>query len=90
MSPSPSLLLHLLLFGPGLAGLGYEMVWTRLLTVSLGHEMVSVLAVVSAFFAGFALGFWLLDGPIRRSARPSLWYAGLEASIGCGAWLCWR
>lgn len=82
MSPSPSLLLHLLLFGSGLAGLGYEMVWTRLLTVSLGHEIVSVLAVVSAFFAGFALGSWLLDGPIRRSARPSLWYAGLEASIG--------
>ena len=89
ISPSPSLLLHLLLFGSGLAGLGYEMVWTRLLTVGLGHEMVSVLAVVSAFFAGFA---WDPGCSTDRSAAALVRASGMPASkpaLACGAWLCW-
>jgi spermidine synthase len=74
--------LYLFIFLSGVAGLGYEMVWTRVMAISLGHEIASVLAVVSAFFGGLALGSWALDGPVRRSARPGLWYAGLEAVIG--------
>lgn len=82
MKTPRSLLLYLLLFGSGFVGLGYELAWTRMLAGSLGHEILSVLAVVSAFFGGLALGAWALDGPIRRSARPGLWYASLEAVIG--------
>jgi spermidine synthase len=90
MSAASPFVLHILIFGSGLAGLGYEMVWTRMLAGSLGHEIASVLAVVSAFFGGLALGSWLLDGPIRRSTRPALWYAGLEALIGLwGLVLLW-
>ncbi len=66
----------------GLAGLGYEMVWTQMLAVALGHESVAVMAVLVAFFAGIALGAWLLDKPIRRSARPEYLYAVLELTIG--------
>lgn len=74
--------LHLLLFLSGFAGLGYEVVWARMLAVGLGHEIVALLAVVAAFFSGLALGAWALDGRISRSRYPGRWYAALEALIG--------
>ncbi|MFO0826560.1 MAG: hypothetical protein U0572_00275 [Phycisphaerales bacterium] len=80
-----SVLLHGLFLVSGIAALGYQIAWTRLFTVGLGHEMPSVLAVVAAFFVGIALGAWILDGPVSRSRRPGLWYAGLEAAIGAWA-----
>ena len=69
----------------GFAGLGYEIVWTRLLAVSLGHEIVAVLGVLAALFAGLALGSLILGGRIAASPRPALWYAGLEITIGAWA-----
>jgi len=69
----------------GFAGLGYEMVWTRMLAVALGHEIVAVLGVISALFAGLALGGLVPGRRISASARPALWYAGLEAVIGLWA-----
>ena len=74
--------IHVLLFFSGIAGLGYQVVWTRMLSIGLGHEIFAVLAVVSAFFVGLAIGALLLDRPIARSKRPGLWYAGLELVIG--------
>jgi spermidine synthase len=75
-------LLYLFLFLSGFAGLGYEMVWTRMLSVGLGHEIVAVLAVVAAFFSGMALGSFSLDGSVSRSSRPGRWYAALETVVG--------
>src|SRR5262249_25021179 len=69
----------------GFAGLGYEIVWTRMLAVSLGHEIVAVLGVISALFAGLALGSLMPGRRIAASARPALWYAGLELAIGVWA-----
>lgn len=69
----------------GFAGLGYEIVWTRMLAVSLGHEIIAVLGVVSALFAGLALGGLVPGRHIARSARPAAWYAGLELAIGLWA-----
>ncbi|MCU0254961.1 MAG: fused MFS/spermidine synthase, partial [Acidobacteria bacterium] len=70
------------LFFSGFAGLGYEMLWTRMLSTALGHEISAVLAVVAAFFCGCALGSWALDGPVRRSLDPVRWYAWIEVVIG--------
>lgn len=53
-----------------------------MLAVGLGHEIVAVLAVVAAFFAGVALGAWTLDRRISRSRSPGRWYAALEVIIG--------
>ena len=78
-------LLYFLLFLSGFAGLGYELVWTRLFAVGLGHEMPAVLAVVAAFFSGLALGAWCLDRRVSRSRVPGRWYAGLEILIGLWA-----
>jgi spermidine synthase len=66
----------------GVAGLGYQMAWTRALSLGLGHEMPSLLAIVSAFFGGLALGAWQLDRRIARSPAPHRIYAALELAIG--------
>ena len=69
-------------FASGFAGLGYEMLWTRMLAVSLGHEAVAVLAVLAAFFVGLAFGAWTLSGRVHQSAYPNRWYGLLELVIG--------
>jgi spermidine synthase len=74
--------LYALPFLSGLAGLGYEVLWTRMLSLGVGHEMPAVLAVVAAFFFGMAAGSWALDGVIGRSATPGRWYAVLEGIVG--------
>ncbi|OAI25739.1 spermidine synthase [Methylosinus sp. R-45379] len=66
----------------GFAGLGYEIVWTRMASLVVGSEMMAVLGVIAGFFAGLALGAFLLDGFIRNTPSPFLAYALLEAAIG--------
>ena len=66
----------------GFAGLGYEIVWTRELSLALGTEMMAVLGAVAGFFGGLALGAFALDRPIRRARSPRSAYAALEAVIG--------
>ena len=68
----------------GFAGLGYQVVWTQQQALWLGHEAAAVLAVVSAFFGGLALGAGLLGARILRSLHPARWYAGCELLIA--AW----
>ena len=82
---SPALPQHLLMVASGFAGLGYEMLWTRMLAVALGHEITAVLAVLAAFFVGLAFGAWALDGVLRRTSCPGRWYAALEGVIGLWA-----
>jgi spermidine synthase len=66
----------------GFAGLGYEIVWTRQLSIAFGTEMMAVLGAVAGFFGGLALGAFVLDRTIRRSRSPRTVYATLEAVIG--------
>jgi spermidine synthase len=66
----------------GFAGLGYEIVWMRQLSLVLGTEMMAVLGGIAGFFGGLALGAFALDGPIRRAQSPCAVYAVLEAVIG--------
>lgn len=74
--------LYLIFLASGIAGLGYQVSWLRMFAVGIGHELPSMLAVVSAFLAGLALGSFLLDSRVSSSARPGAWYAGLELLIG--------
>ncbi len=77
--------LRLIFLASGVAGLGYQVSWLRMFSVGIGHELPSMLAVVSAFLAGLALGSLLLDRRVSKSARPGAWYAGLELLIGLWA-----
>src|SRR6266511_4249563 len=79
--------LYAVFFLSGLCGLGYQMVWTRMLMSGLGHEMAAVMAAIAAFFGGLAVGAWLLDGPVSKSGRPGRWYVALELLIGLWGFL---
>ena len=67
----------------GLAGLIYEVSWTRLLTLHIGHTTAAASAVVAAFLGGLAVGAAAV-GPLasRWSPRDSLKaYVGLELAV---------
>ncbi|HVR18722.1 MAG TPA: fused MFS/spermidine synthase, partial [Polyangiaceae bacterium] len=65
----------------GCAGLGYQIVWTQQCSLWLGHEAAAVLAVVTAFFGGLALGGLALGSCIEKSEKPLRWYVGCELAI---------
>jgi len=62
----------------GVAALGYELLWTRLLALTLGSESLGVLGVLAGFFGGLALGSFLFHDRARRSANPLRLFATLE------------
>ena len=67
----------------GLAGLVYEVTWTRLLTLYIGHTTAAASAVVAAFLGGLAIGA-AVGGRIAstRSPRRCLQaYVGLEITV---------
>src|SRR5262245_22524574 len=79
---SRPVLLFLLFFLSGAAGLGSQMVWIRMFAAGLGHEAPALLAVTSAFLGGMATGAWGLDRRISQSRQAAKWYGGLEWLIG--------
>jgi spermidine synthase len=70
-----------LMVASGFAGLGYQIIWTQQCSLWLGHESAAVLAVVTAFFGGLAVGSLALGPRIESSARPVAWYAGCELVV---------
>ena len=69
-------------FLSGVAGLLYQVVWTRYLALFLGHTSYAVIAVLAAFMGGLALGNAWLGSRADRTPRPLFLYAGLELGIG--------
>jgi spermidine synthase len=67
----------------GFAGLVYEVVWTRLLTLYIGHTTAAASAVVAAFLGGLAVGAEAGGRfAVRWSRRQSLRaYIGLEIVV---------
>jgi spermidine synthase len=53
----------------GLAGLVYEVTWTRLLTLYIGHTTAAASAVVAAFLGGLAIGA-AAGGRVATAASP--------------------
>jgi len=89
--------LKLVLWGIGVSGfcaLGYEVLWSRILTVVVGASVYSFTTMLVAFLAGIALGseaygllpklFKIEDKGIGRSI---LWFGGVEVIIGVTALL---
>ena len=71
----------------GLAGLIYEVSWTRLLTLHIGHTTAAASAVVAAFLGGLAIGAGV-GGAVasRLTPRRSLHcYIGLELAVAVAA-----
>jgi spermidine synthase len=80
--------LFLLLYGAsGAAGLIYEVLWTRQLTLLMGHTTAAASTVLAAFMGGLAIGA-AVAGPIatRLPERRSLQLYGLvEIAIAAAA-----
>ena len=67
----------------GAAALIYEVVWTRLLTLHLGHGLAAASAVLAAFMGGLAAGAGAAGrfaGRFERAKALRI-YAGLELAI---------
>src|SRR5438105_11621695 len=62
----------------GIAALGLELIWVRILGLALGSERLGMLAVLAAFFSGVALGSAALHGLIIRSRHPANIYLVAE------------
>ena len=66
----------------GACGLAYEVVWTRLLGLAIGHTTVALSAVVAAYMGGLAAGSAAIGRLLRTGRAPLLVYALLEAGVG--------
>ena len=67
----------------GVAGLVYQIVWTRMLVLVFGNTMLATSTVLSAFMGGLAAGSYVLGRYIDNKPRPLIQvYAVLEAGIG--------
>lgn len=71
-----------LLLLSGFAGLAYELLWVRLLTLSLGATTASFSIVLAVFFGGLALGARWAGKRSVGAKRPLATYAALEALTG--------
>jgi spermidine synthase len=76
-----------LFFLSGACGLVYEVVWMRMLTLVVGATAFATAAILSAFFAGLALGSFYFGRRVDRSRNPLALYAALEAGVGVFAFL---
>jgi spermidine synthase len=68
----------------GLAGLIYQVSWTWLLTLYLGHSTAAASSVVAAFLSGLGLGA-AIGGRVAPGLRPRqalIGYALLEVAVG--------
>ncbi|MGH9143121.1 MAG: fused MFS/spermidine synthase, partial [Vicinamibacterales bacterium] len=96
MSPGRRLFVFLYA-ASGAAALVYEVTWTRLLTLQLGHTVAAASAVLAAFMGGLALGSWIAGRRFHsrdesestpEGRRPGLRaYAALELIVATCALL---
>ncbi len=79
---TPIILVSILFFLSGAAGLIYQTVWVRLLELYFGVTLTAATLIVSAYMAGLGLGS-LLGGRIAsKSKNTILLYGLIEAGIG--------
>jgi predicted membrane-bound spermidine synthase len=81
--------LYLLFFLSGAAGLMYESIWARYLTLLVGHGAYAQIFVMTIFLGGMAIGSLVVQRFTERLKSPLAWYAGVEAVIGLLA-LCFH
>jgi spermidine synthase len=84
---STSRALFLLIYAAsGAAALVYEVAWTRLLTLQMGHTVAAASTVLAAFMGGLAAGAAAIASvPIRRQAARLRVYAALEVVVAVTA-----
>jgi spermidine synthase len=69
----------------GFAGLTYELIWTKKLSLIFGVTSAAISTVLAAFMGGLALGSAVLGPRADRSRRPLVLYGVLEVLIAASA-----
>src|SRR5438067_8089014 len=80
----------LLYTASGAAALVYEVAWTRMLTLQLGHTVAAASTVLAAFMGGLAVGAWIAPRLAVTAARSPVnlrTYAALELVVAAAALL---
>lgn len=75
-------LIYVIFFLSGLSALIYQVLWTRILTLTFGHTIYAVSTVLTAFMAGLGLGSWIAGRYADRLSRLVRAYGLLEIAIG--------
>jgi len=71
--------------GPSAAGLIYEIVWSRYLTLYVGNSVQAQVLVLVVFLGGMALGSLTIAERSERLHRPLVWYALAEGVLAVAA-----
>jgi len=58
--------LYIFFFLSGMTGLIYEILWTRMLSLTFGHTVFAISSILSAFMGGLALGSYLIGRFVDR------------------------
>lgn len=74
-----------LFFASGASGLIYEIVWMRLLSLTMSVTVYAVTTVLCAFMAGLALGAAIAGRFAHRASRPLLAYGCVEIALAAVA-----
>ena len=69
----------------GLAGIVYQIAWTRQFALVFGTTETAITLVLAAYMAGLGVGAWLVQRILPFIQRPILAYAVLELIIGASA-----
>lgn len=77
-----STIVFLCFFLSGVAGLAYEVLWIRQLSLVFGTTSFAVSTVLASFMGGLALGSWLFGRIADRRGDTLRLYAWLELGIG--------
>ncbi len=65
----------------GVAGLTYEVLWSRYLGIFVGHSAYAQVLVLAVYLGGMAVGAAAVGERSRRLRSPLLWYVGVEAAL---------
>ena len=68
----------------GFVALVYEVVWTRVLAMTLGPTTYAFSAMLVAFIAGLAIGASIASAMLPRARRPAMWL-GLSIIVAAAA-----
>jgi spermidine synthase len=77
--------LPLLFFLSGIAGLVYQILWLRLLSLTFGVTVYAATTVLAAFMAGLGIGSALGGKVAERVSNPLLYFGIAELLVGVSA-----
>ncbi len=78
-------LIYLMFFLSGAAGLIYEVIWFRSLSLIFGGSHLAVTTVLSVFMTGLALGSYLIGKNLSRFSKLLRLYGLLELGVALSA-----